>query len=89
VFEIADREVRAWMAGFMRPLDAQLNAYQEQSNSRIEGMGRIQNAETDLIAKLEELRRLAADVAAQKDQLDAHQQRVMSLLETERQPSLA
>jgi GTP-binding protein EngB required for normal cell division len=89
VFEIADREARTWLAGFIRPLEAQINAYQEQSNSRIEGMGRIQNAETDLIAKLEELKRLAADVAAQKDQLESHQQRVMSLLEAGREPSLA
>jgi hypothetical protein len=89
VFEIADREARAWMGGFLRPLEAQINTYQEQSNARIEGMGRIQSAETDLIAKLEELRRIAADVAAQKDQLEAHQRRVMALLETEREPSLA
>jgi DNA repair exonuclease SbcCD ATPase subunit len=89
VFEIADREARTWLQGFIRPLEAQINAYQEQSNSRIEGMGRIQNAETDLIVKLEELRQLAADVSAQKDQLEAHQQRVMALLETGREPSLA
>ncbi len=89
VFEIADREARAWMGGFLRPLEAQINTYQEQSNARIEGMGRIQSAETDLIAKLEELRRIAADVAAQKDQLEAYQRRVMALLETEREPSLA
>ena len=89
IFEIADRETRTWMAGFIRPLDAQINAYQEQSNTRIEGMGRIQNAETDLLTRLEELKRLAADVAAQKDQLDAHQQRLMALLEVRREPSLA
>ena len=89
MFEIADREARAWMGGFIRPLEAQINAYQEQSNARIEGMGRIQNAETDLIAKLEELRRIAADVAAQREQLEAHQRRLMALLEVEREPSLA
>jgi hypothetical protein len=89
IFEIADRETRTWMAGFIRPLDAQINAYQEQSNTRIEGMGRIQSAETDLLTRLEELKRLVADVAAQKDQLDAHQQRLMALLEVRREPSLA
>jgi hypothetical protein len=89
VFEIADRETRAWMGGFIRPLEAQINAYQEQSNTRIEGMGRIQNAETDLIAKLEELNRLVADVAAQREQWEAHQQRLLALLEVEREPSLA
>jgi dynamin family protein len=81
VFEIADRETRAWMGGFVRPLEAQMNAYQEQSNARIEGMGRIQNAEVDLISRLEEVKRLAADLAAQKDELDAHTRRIMSLLD--------
>ena len=89
VFEIADRETRAWMGGFIRPLDAQVNAYQEQSNARIEGMGRIQNAEVDLVARLEELKSLAAEVAAQREQWEAHHRRLMALLEVEREPSLA
>ncbi|MGZ5062471.1 MAG: hypothetical protein ACXWG3_14800 [Usitatibacter sp.] len=89
VFEIADRETRAWLAGFIRPLEAQINAYQDQSNSRIEGMGRIQNAEVDLIDRLEEMKRLAAEVAAQREQCDAHERRIMALLEVETLPSLA
>ncbi|MEP7068595.1 MAG: dynamin family protein [Usitatibacter sp.] len=88
VFEIASRETRAWMSGFIRPLEAQINAYQEQSNARIEGMGRIQNAEVDLLSKLEELKRLAADVAAQREQCEAHQQRLLALLDAH-EPSLA
>jgi HAMP domain-containing protein len=89
VFEIAERETRAWMGGFIRPLEAQINAYQEQSNSRIEGMGRIQNAEVDLVARLEELKSLAAQVAAQREQWEAHHRRLMALLEADREPSLA
>jgi hypothetical protein len=89
IFEIADRETRAWMAGFIRPLEAQINAYQEQSNSRIEGMGRIQMADTDLVARMEELRRLVADLSAQKGELEAQAQRVAAILEIEREPSLA
>ena len=89
VFEIAARETRAWMGGFIRPLETQINAYQEQSNARIEGMGRIQNAEVDLIAKLEELKRLAADVSAQREEWEAHQRHLMELLEVAREPSLA
>ncbi len=88
VFEIAERETRAWMGGFIRPLEAQINAYQEQSNARIEGMGRIQNAEVDLLSKLEELKRLAADVSRQREQWEAHQQQLAALLEA-RAPSLA
>ncbi len=88
VFEIASRETRAWMGGFIRPLEAQINAYQEQSNARIEGMGRIQNAEVDLITKLEELKKLAAEVSAQREQWEAHQRHLLALLEA-REPSLA
>jgi hypothetical protein len=89
IFEIADREVRTWMNGFIRPLDARINDYQEQANQRIEGMGRIQNAETDLMARLEELRKIARDIAAQKGELDAHHERLAALLDIEREPSLA
>jgi Dynamin family len=89
VFQIASREARAWMGGFIRPLEAQINAYQEQSNARIEGMGRIQNAEVDLISKLEELRHLAAQLGAQHEEWEGHQERLMALLEVEREPSLA
>jgi len=88
VFEIASREARAWMGGFIRPLEAQINAYQEQSNARIEGMGRIQNAEVDLITKLDEMKRLSADVLAQREQWEAHQQQLVALLAA-REPSLA
>jgi hypothetical protein len=89
IFEIADRETRTWMGGFIRPLEAQINSYQEQSYSRVEGMGRIQVAEGDLLARLEELKSLAAHLAAQREQHEEHQQRIMALLETERAPSLA
>ncbi len=89
IFEIADREARVWLNNFIRPLDVQINAYQEQSNARIEGMGRIQSAEVDLISKLEELKRLAAELAAQRDECEAHRKRIMELLDLEREPTLA
>ena len=89
VFEIADREVRTWLNGFIRPLDAQLAAFQEQSNSRIEGMGRIQNAETDLVERLDELKALVADVEGQLKEWEAHQARLAARLEIEKEASLA
>ncbi len=89
IFEIADREVRAWMGGFIRPLEAQINTYQEQSYSRVEGMGRIQVAESDLIARLDELKSLAAHLAAEREEHEEHQQRILALLEVERTASLA
>lgn len=89
VFEIADREVRTWLNGFVRPLDAQLTAFQEQSNSRIEGMGRIQNAETDLVERLEELKALAANVESHLGEWEAHRQRLLATLEAQREPASA
>jgi hypothetical protein len=89
IFEIADSEARTWLNGFIRPLDVQINAYQEQSNTRIEGMGRIQSAEVDLISKVGELQRLASEVAAQRDECESHRKRLMALLDVEREPSLA
>jgi hypothetical protein len=89
IFEIADREVRTWMNGFIRPLDTRINDYQDQANQRIEGMGRIQNAEIDLVSRLDELRRIAHELATQRDQLEAHHNRLLALLEVEREPSLA
>jgi hypothetical protein len=80
VFDIADREARAWMMGFLRPLEAQIAAYQEQSNARIEGMGRIQTAEMDLLQRVEELRRVAAELDAQGEQWQQHQSRLMALI---------
>jgi hypothetical protein len=89
VFEIADREVRTWMNGFIRPLEAQLNAFQEQTNTKIEGMGRIQNAETDLMARLDELQAMVAEVEAQRAQLETHRERLVTLLDVKRDHSLA
>ena len=83
VFEIADREARTWMAGFMRPLETQLQAFQEQANARVEGMGRIRNAESDLVERLQELRALAGEVAAQLRQGEEHHRLLMALLAIE------
>jgi hypothetical protein len=81
VFEIADREARTWLAGFMRPLEAQLQALQEQANTRIEGMGRIQSAGTDLLARRAELEALRAEVAQQLRMAEEHHRKLLALLE--------
>jgi hypothetical protein len=89
VFEIADREVRTWMNAFIRPLEAQLAAFQEQANSRVEGMGRIRDAETDLVTRVAELRALLAEVQGHIGEWEAHHERLMQLLDFEREHSLA
>lgn len=83
VFEIAERETRTWLSGFMRPLEAQLQALQEQANTRIEGVGRIQSAETDLIARHAELGQLAAEVAERLRAGEEHHRKVLALLESD------
>ena len=89
VFEIADREVRTWMNAFIRPLESQLTAFQEQSNSRVEGMARIRNAETDLASRLAELAGLAAEVERHSLEWEAHHESLTALLDFEREHSLA
>ena len=89
VFEIADREARTWMNAFIRPLEAQLSAFQEQSASRSEGMARIRSAETDLAGRIDELRALLAEVQRHAEEWDEHHESLMALLNFERQHSLA
>jgi len=89
VFEIADRETRLWMNAFVRPLETQVNSFQEHANSRIEGMGRIQDAETDLVERMAELEAIVADVAAQRERLEAFSQRLQALGAVEAERSLA
>lgn len=89
IFEIADREVRTWMNAFIRPLEAQVNSFQEQANNRIEGMGRIRNAETDLLGRVDELNDYLAQCATQQAAWGVHHDRIARLLDVERDPSLA
>jgi hypothetical protein len=89
IFEIADREVRAWMNAFIRPLETQLSASQDQTNLRIEGMGRIRDAETDLVVRLAELEKLVDEVEVQRQAWDVHSERLTRLLDVQRDASLA
>jgi hypothetical protein len=89
VVEIADREVRTWMNAFIRPLESQLAAFQEQSNSRVEGMGRIRNAETDLVERMGELRALMAEVEAHAGEWEEHHESLVAMLDFEGEHSLA
>jgi Mg2+/Co2+ transporter CorB len=77
------------MNAFIRPLEAQLSAFQEQSASRAEGMARIRNAETDLVSRIEELRGLLAEVEANASEWEGHHESLMALLDFEREHSLA
>lgn len=86
VFEIAERESRSWMIGFIRPLETHLANFQDNANSRLDGMGRIRNAEDDLLSRLEELKSLGQDVASQLEQGEEHRRRLLKLLDVEARP---
>ena len=83
VFEIADRETRAWMGGFVRAFQDQLAVRQERTNSRIEGMGRMQGAEGDLVQRLEHVKGMVRELAAMRDELESHAARLERSLEPE------
>jgi hypothetical protein len=83
VFEIADREVRSWMNSFIRPLEAQVNTYQEQANSRIEGMARIRDAESGLVERIEDMQAFLRDNDARAREWEAHDQRFARLLDVD------
>lgn len=84
VFEIAHREAHAWMAGFLRPLETQLAELQQNAIARLEGMGRIRNAESDLAAHLEALKRLEHETGEQLEDCEDRRRKLMALLEPER-----
>ena len=76
VFEIADREARAWVGAFIRPLEAEIAARQERTNSRIEGMGRMQDAEGDLVERLDDVKSLVREMASMREELESHAARL-------------
>lgn len=81
VFEIADREVRAWMNSFIRPLEAQVSDYQDQANSRIEGMARIRDAESGLVERITSLHDFIRDCDDRMRDWEEHDQRLARLLD--------
>ncbi|HRA22535.1 MAG TPA: hypothetical protein PLK52_03195, partial [Usitatibacteraceae bacterium] len=80
VFEIADREVRTWMNSFIRPLEAQVGAFQEQANARIEGMARIRDAESGLLERVGGLQQFLSDCERLGREWEAHDGRIARLL---------
>jgi len=55
----------------------------------VEGMGRIRNAETDLVTRIAELRALLGEVEAHRGEWEMHHEGFMALLEFDREHSLA
>jgi len=89
VFDIADREARAWIAGFVRPLEAEVAVRQDRTNTRIEGVGRMQHAEGDLVERLEDVKGLVRELGSLRDELEAHAARLERQLEPEAEAQTA
>jgi GTPase SAR1 family protein len=83
IFEIADREVRAWMNSFLKPLELRVAEFQEQSASRAESMAKIRDAEGDLEERLKELGEFRNATCTQQEQWTQFSLRLDLLLEIE------
>jgi len=88
VFEIADRDARAWMNAFLRPLESQVAGLEDRARTRIVGVTKIRDAETDLAQHREDLQRYLREYAQREREWAAHAQRLARLLDIATAPSL-
>ncbi len=88
VFEIADRDARAWMSAFLRPLESQVAGLEDRARTRIAGVTKIRDAETDLAHHQEDLQRYLRECAQREREWAAHAQRLARLLDIAAAPSL-
>jgi hypothetical protein len=68
------------MNSFIRPLEAQVGAFQEQANARIEGMARIRDAESGLLERVGGLQQFLSDCERLGREWEAHDGRIARLL---------
>jgi len=88
VFEIAGRDMRAWMGAFLRPLETQVATLQDRARTRVAGVTKIRSAETDLAQHREDLRSFLRECTEREREWTAHAQRLARLLEGAAAPSL-
>lgn len=88
VFEIADRDVRAWMNAFLRPLETQVASLQDRARTRVAGVTKIRDAETDLAQHREDLQRYLRECGEREREWAAHSERLARLLEGGAAPPL-
>ena len=62
-FEIANRDVEAWMKAIMAPLEGQIREHQSQLRRRVDSIKHIHDASETLEERLEEVNGREADVA--------------------------
>ena len=88
VFEIADRDVRAWMNAFLRPLETQVEGLQDRAKTRVEGVTKIRDAETGLAQRVDDLQRYLHECGEREHEWAAHAKRLAGLLDVAAAPPL-
>lgn len=70
-FEVANRDVEKWLRAVMSPLETQVREYQLQLKRRLESIKRIHQATDTLEDRVEELNQAETALLAQLQELDA------------------
>lgn len=81
-FEIANRDVEAWLKAIMAPMEAQLREHQLQLRRRIESIKRIHDATDSLEERIAELEQHQKTVEAQQQGLNQMLQNIVDILNT-------
>ncbi|MDD4881182.1 MAG: dynamin family protein [Gallionellaceae bacterium] len=70
VFEIANREVEAWLRAVMSPMESQIREHQMQLRRRLESVKRIHKAAGTLEDRIDELLQMQGEAGRQLSELD-------------------
>ena len=88
VFEIAERDVRAWMNAFIHPLEAQVASIQDRARTRVEGVAKMRDADSGLAQRMEELQSYLRESEERQREWAEHGRRLASLLDVAAAPAL-
>ena len=80
VFEIANREVEAWLRAVMSPMEGQVREHQMQLRRRLESVKRIHKAADTLEDRIDELVQMQAETTRQLAELDQATGHIRNLL---------
>jgi len=69
-FEIANRDVEAWLRAVMAPLETQVREYQLQLKRRLESVKRIHQATDTLEERIAELTHVESTLLGQRSELE-------------------
>jgi hypothetical protein len=89
VFEIANREVEAWLRAVMSPMESQVREHQMQLRRRLESVKRIHKAADTLEDRINELLQMQSEAKRQLAELDQAAGCIRDLLNSELTPGVA